>query len=369
VDIEGFVKPGFESVLESFIGNFTHRHEVGAGCAVMHAGELVVDLWGGARDPQGSPWREDTLVMTYSTSKPFAASCALLLVDRGAIALDERVATYWPEFGQAGKGSVTVRELLSHQAGLIALREDLPTEAIFDRDRIVKALEREEPWWPPGTRHGEHAYFYGHLVEELVRRVDGRSLHDFFATEIAEPWNIDFHMPLDRNDRDRAADLVGIEEAWPGGVVGDEGSLYRRAITNPPAALLPKVINTIGWRAAEVPAINGYGTAKGIARFYAGLLGGGTLDGKRIFSEDICREASTVQCSGIDLFLEEEAEWGLGFALEDQYVGHGGLGGSLGFAVRDLDLAIAYVTNKMAEHDRADAVFDEAERIVKNLRG
>ena len=365
MDIEGSVEPGFESVLERFVENFVSRGEVGAGCTVAHRGELVVDLWGGARDAEGSPWQEETLVLTYSTSKPFAASCVLMLVDRGAIALDERVTSYWPEFGQSGKGSVTVRQLLSHQAGLIALRDDMPTEAIFDRPRIVAALEREEPWWPPGTRHGEHAYFYGHLIDELVRRVDGRTLRDFFATEIAEPWDLDFHLPVEAKDLDRVADIVGIEEAWPGGVIGEEGSLYRRAITNPPAALLPDVVNTAEWRSAEVPAINGYGTARGIARYYVGLLAGGTLDGTRLFSEEICREATTVQSSGVDIFLEEHTDWGLGFHLEDQNFGHAGLGGSIGFAVRDLHLVIAYVTNKMAEHDRVEAIFEGAERSVR----
>jgi CubicO group peptidase (beta-lactamase class C family) len=366
-DVQGHTEAGFGSVRTRFEENFSARAEFGAGVTVIHRGRTVVDLWGGRRDSTATPWMQDTLVMIYSTTKPLAAACALVLADRSQVDLDERVSRYWPEFGQAGKDGITVRQMLSHQAGLIALREDLPGDAIFDRERIVRALEREEPWWPPGTAHGEHAYFFGHLIDELIRRIDGRSLRDFFSEEIALPWKLDLHIPVTDLELARVAELVGLKEAWPDGQIGDPGTLYRRAIGNPPAALLSEVVNSERWRKAEVPAINGYGTAHAIARFYVGLLGGGELDGVRILSEEICREATSTQVSGIDRFLDEHAEWGLGFALEDDFFGHGGLGGSIGYGLRDLDLAVAYVTNRMADHDRADAVLEEAERCARSL--
>lgn len=366
-EIQGFCDPHYEPVRMAFEENFSKRGEVGAAVAVLERGETVVELWAGVRDAYGSPWERDTLVLTYSTTKPFSASCALLLAGRGELHLDDAVTKYWPEFGRAGKNTVTVRQMLSHQAGLIALREDLPREAIFDRERIVKALEDEEPWWTPGTKHGEHAYFFGHLIEELVRRVDGRSLHDFFAEEIAEPWNLDFHIGLDEGGIVRAAHLFGIDEAWPNESLGEPGSVFHRALTNPPAALSAEVVNSAEWKMSAVPAINGYGTAAAIARFYAGFISGGSLDGVRLFSEAMCREATSTQSSGVDEFLGEPVDWGLGFQVEEKFFGHGGLGGSSGYAVRETGSALAYVTNKMAGHDRADATLETAERCAAGV--
>ena len=365
--IRGTTTPPFAPVVEELQRNFDERGETGCSLAVFHRGELVVDLWGGHKDAHGKEeWDRDTLVLTYSTTKPIVASCVLLLVDEGRIGLDDLVTDHWPEFGRAGKRSVTVRHMLTHQAGLPALRTDLPAEALFDRKTIVAALEAEEPWWEPGTKHGEHAYFYGHLIDELVRRVDGRSAHTMFAEEIADRWQIDFHVGLDEAALERTSHLSGIEEAWPGGAMQEAADeMHRRALTNPPGALDPEVVNSDRWKLAEVPAINGYGSAYAIARFYQGFLSGGVLDGARVFSEEACREATSIQSSGLDVFLERHVDWGLGFQIEEQYFGHGGLGGSSGYAARELDIALAYVTNKMAGHDRAEAVCELAENCAR----
>ena len=360
-EISGFTAPGFERVRDEFAENFSTRGEVGASAAVLHRGEVVIDVRGGTVDG-ATPWQDDTLVLTYSTTKPLVAACAILLWDRGALDLDAPVARYWPGFEQNGKADITTRHVLSHQAGLIALREKLASEALFDRDLVIVALEKEEPMWPPGTRSGEHAFFYGHLIDELVRRADGRSARRFFAEEIAAPWGIDFHIGLDEADIARAATLFGMTETWPGGVVGEADSLLRSALTNPPGALEPEIVNSPRWKTAEVPAINGYGTAMGIARFYQGFLAGGTLNGTRVFSDEACRVATSILSSGIDVLLERHVDWGLGFQIEEDYFGHGGIGGSSGYAARHLDLACAYVTNKMGEHDRADAVSEAAEQ-------
>lgn len=367
-DISGHCVSGFEAVRSAFEANFAERGEKGASVAVFHGGRVVVDLWGGTSDGTRG-WERDTLVMTYSTIKPAAASCAVLLWDRGELDLDAPVARYWPGFARAGKEAVTVRQLLSHQAGLLTLDDDLPTEALFDRGVVIAALERQEPMWPPGTKVGEHASFYGHLIDEVVRRVDGRSLHDFFAQEIAAPWELDLHIGLDNGDIRRAATLFGMAEAWPGGVTGDEGSVARRALGNPPGALDPEVVNSERWKRAAYPAINGYATGMGVARFFRGMLDGGILDGRRVFSEEACREATRVQASGDDVLLERHVEWGLGFfcQTEPPYFGHGGLGGSIGFAMRDIELCFGYVTNMMGEHDRADAVADAAESCAKQI--
>lgn len=358
--IKGSTQQRFQPVREVFEENFTQRDEKGAAVAVFHRGEVVVDLRGGNYNGV-DPWTEDTLVLTYSTTKPLAASCVLLLWDRGELELGARVGSIWPEFGRAGKENVTIRDVLAHRAGLIALRMDLPTEALFDRATIVHALEEEEPWWEPGTQSGEHAYFYGHLIDEIVRRVDGRSIHDYFAHEIADPWDLDFHIGLAMEDLGRSATVMDMDRAWPGGSIGEEGSLLRRSLTNPPGALDPYVVNSDEWKQASVPAINGYGTAVALARFYQGFLAGGVLDDTRLFSEEAVREATTVQSSGIDVLLQRHVDWGLGFQIEGHYFGHGGIGGSSAYAARHLDMTCAYVTNKMGEHDRDAAVLEAAE--------
>ena len=365
---DGVAAPGFEAMRDAFQRNFTDRGELGAGLCVIHRGQVVVDLWAGWMDEERTrPWRADTIVQVYSTTKPLVAACALLLVNRGALQLDAPMARYWPEFGTAGKEDVTVRQLLSHQAGLVVVREPLPTAAIFDWASMVQRLAAEEPWWPPGTAHGEHAYFYGHLVGELVRRVDGRTISRFLADELAEPWHLDFQVGVRPEDRVRVAPVVGLASLFPDGMAGEPGSVYRAGLTNPPGMLLPEVVNSAAWMSAEIPAVNGFGTAAAVARFYQGFLAGGALDGRRLLSTEICREATSVQSSGPDVLLERHVEWGLGFQLENGTFGHGGLGGSGGYADPSLDLAFGYVTNLMAAHDRSDAVADAAEQCTRAL--
>jgi CubicO group peptidase (beta-lactamase class C family) len=363
---DGEAAPGFERVLEVFHDNFTDRGELGASVCVLHRGRVVVDRWDGWIDEARTlPWRRDTIVHTYSTTKPLVATCALLLVDRGALDLDEPVSRQWPEFGANGKESVTVRQLLSHQAGLVALREAVPASEIFDWDAMVDRLAAEAPWWRPGTAHGEHAYFYGHLVGELVRRVDGRDVARFFREELAEPWGLDFQIGVVPEDRPRVAPLAGLSSLYPGGLAGEPGSVERDAVTNPPGMLLPEVVNSEAWMAAAVPAINGYGTAAAVARFYQVFLAGGVLDGRRVLSCELCQEATSVQSSGHDAYLQSSVDWGLGFQIENGSYGHGGLGGSGGYADPKLELAFGYVTNLMAGHERGNAVADAAEACAR----
>jgi CubicO group peptidase (beta-lactamase class C family) len=360
--VQGTAAPSFAAVREEFERNFADRGDLGAGLSVVHRGQVVVDLWGGWVDEARTvPWRSDTVVHTYSTIKPLVAACALLLVDRGALALDVPVARQWPEFAAAGKEEVTVRQLLSHQAGLVALREAVPASEIFDWDAMVERLAAEAPWWPPGTGVGEHAYFYGHLVGELVRRVDGRDIRRFFREELAGPWGLDIQIGVVPEDRTRVAPLVGLESLYPAGQSGEPGSIQQVAVTNPPGMLLPEVVNSDAWMSAAVPAVNGFGTAAAVARFYQVFLAGGLLDGRRVLSESLCSEATTIQASGDDVYLQRQIDWGLGFQVENGSYGHGGLGGSSGYAEPRLELALGYVTNLMADHDRVDAVADAAE--------
>ncbi|PZF91889.1 serine hydrolase domain-containing protein, partial [Micromonospora endophytica] len=209
MDVQGTVAPGFEGVREVFARNFATHGEVGAAVCVYRHGRPVVDLWAGVADPDtGRPWREDTLQVVYSTTKSATAACAHLLSQRGELDLDAPVAAYWPEFAAAGKEGIPVRWLLSHQAGLPALDTPVSLADIRSWDPVVRALARQAPVWTPGTAHGYHGLTYGWLVGEVVRRVSGRSLGDYFAEEIAAPLGLDFWIGLPASELPRVSRIV-----------------------------------------------------------------------------------------------------------------------------------------------------------------
>jgi CubicO group peptidase (beta-lactamase class C family) len=211
--IGGSVAPGFEEVRDEFERNFSKRGEIGAACAAYRDGEKVVDLWGGHRDLQsGEPWNEDTIVMVYSTSKGLSAMAMALANSRGLIEYDSRVAAYWPEFAQNGKEEVTVRQLLSHQAGLCGIDQRLVPGTLADPDAMAEILARQRPAWKPGTRHGYHALSIGWYESELIRRVDPerRTLARFFEDEIAKPLGLEFYFGLPREvSSERVASIKG----------------------------------------------------------------------------------------------------------------------------------------------------------------
>jgi CubicO group peptidase (beta-lactamase class C family) len=207
--IDGFVAPGFEEVRREFERTFAERGELGAACAAFVGGEKVVDLWGGVRDARsGAAWEEDSVVLVYSTSKGLAAMTLALAHSRGLLDYDERVAHYWPEFAQAGKGHVTVRQLIGHEAGLPIVDEPLNPGILRDFDRLGEAIARQKPLWEPGTRHGYHGVSLGWYEGELLRRVDPehRSLGRAFAEDIAGPLGLEAYIGLPEDfDRRRLA--------------------------------------------------------------------------------------------------------------------------------------------------------------------
>jgi CubicO group peptidase (beta-lactamase class C family) len=279
-----------------------------------------------------------------------SAFCVLVLVDRGVIDLDERIAQYWPEFGEAGKQDVTVRQALSHQAGFVALREPQPLEILFDWDRACAVLAAEPPWFEPGSAHAVQTLFYGHFCGQLVRRADGRSLGQFWREEVAAPWRLDFCIETTDRERARIVDLRG--EIPP-----REGEPYRLATSNPPGLLDVQVVNSEAWRAAEIPAVNGHGTAEAVARFYAGMVNGGQLGGVRIVSREVVDAMTRGELTAVDLVLDEQATWGLGVRVwEGAAYGMAGIGGSLGLADRGFGLAESYVTRQAGTLERAETM-------------
>jgi CubicO group peptidase (beta-lactamase class C family) len=264
-------------------------------------------------------------------------------VDRGALELDAPFSRYWPGF----RSTADVRQVLSHQAGIVSLDGPADTSLFYDWAAMCARLEKQQSSWIPGTAIGESALLYGHLVGELVRRVDGRSLGAFLRDEVCGPLGLEFAIGLDAAQRARAVQLTGFDaiRAEP----GSRPPLYEEAMGNPPGARDAEVVNSDAFRSAEIPAINGHGTARGVAGLYAALLGG------QLLSPALLAEATTAQATGIDLVVGgPERSWGLGFSVDDDGFGMGGTGGSVGWASVVGDYAFGFVTGSMGNHDRAD---------------
>jgi CubicO group peptidase (beta-lactamase class C family) len=366
IAIHGQCAEGFAPVRDAFAANFAAGREVGASFAATIDGELIVDLWAGHADAARTrAWERDTIVNVFSTTKAMTALCAHILVDRGRLELDVPVARYWPEFAQNGKGGITTRHLLSHTAGLAAMRAPLDEAAFYDWGRITAALAAESPWWEPGTANGYHALTFGFLVGEVIRRVDGRMPGVFFRDEVARPLRADFHIGLPESEDARVAEMVAStpEEnaaAGPAAAI-DPDSLLGKVMGNPP--LQPQIVNTRAWRRADIPAANGHGNARSVARVMAALACGGALDGARLLGQATLDRAITEQCYRQDLVLRFPLRWGLGFMLSSDTLplspnprtfGHGGWGGSLGFADLDARASWAYVMNKMSPGTAGD---------------
>ncbi|OZV80152.1 carboxylesterase [Micromonospora echinospora] len=359
----------FAAVHDCFHDLFASGRETGAALAVRYDGQPVVDLVGGSTRPAGGgthpadePRRAggdvsqaDTLVNVYSVGKPVAALCLLLLVDRGRLDLDDPVVRHWPQF----RTPATVRQVLAHTAGLPVFPVPRPAPALGDWALLTGDLAAAEPEWEPGTVAGEHALTYGHLVGELVRRVDGRTVGRFLAEEIAGPWRLDLAFGLEPADQRRCADLSYGVPDWPVTTLGVPGSLRERALGNPVGCLDLAVLNSPLWRGAEIPAVNLHATATGLARLYDGLLAGGALDGVRLFAADLVAEATRVQYDGPDLLLASRTRWTLGMQYEeDGSWGMGGIGGSCAWADPVRGYTLAYTTSRLAGFDRVEALVD-----------
>jgi CubicO group peptidase (beta-lactamase class C family) len=363
--IEGTCEPRFERVKKAFVENFSTRMELGAATAVTLDGKPVVDLWGGWADKaKTTPWTRDTIVNVFSTTKGLTAICAHRLVDQGKLDLDAPVAKYWPEFAQAGKQDLPVRYLLSHRAGLPAIRKPLPTKALFSWEAMTSALAEQDPWWVPGTRHGYHALNYGWLVGEVVRRITGRSLGTYFREEIAQPLGLDCHIGLEARHDARVTAILPAPPPAPGEpnafleMMKDPESVSAKTLMNPPDLIAPHTVNSREWRGAEIPAANGHTTARALARVYGALSRGGEVDGVRVLTPASIQRCHTEQSNGPDTVLMISTRFSLGFMLSQplpgsslgpnpHIFGHPGAGGSLGIADPDTKIGFGYTMNQM----------------------
>jgi CubicO group peptidase (beta-lactamase class C family) len=361
----GWTAPGFERVRAKFAQNFEEGLEIGAAFAAYHRGELVVDVWGGIADrASGRPWARDTVALVFSTTKGATAVCANVLAERGELDVDAPAVEHWPEFGAEGKARIPVSWLLSHQAGLAWVDTPLTLEQALAWEPMIRALERQAPAWEPGTAHGYHAVTYGYLIGEVVRRITGRTIGRWFDDEVARPLGLDFWIGLPEAEEPRVAPLVGRTPNGPGPSEADAvmrargdgaDSIFVRALSAGGAFGGRGIFNTRAVRAAEIPAGGGVGDARSVARMYAACIG--PVDGTRILGPEQLRTATVARTSGPDRVLFDlDLQWGLGFNVRagvlqlggPRSFGHFGMGGSIGWADPDAELAFGYVMNRMA---------------------
>jgi CubicO group peptidase (beta-lactamase class C family) len=363
--IDGYVSPGFEGVWAAFVGNFAKRGELGGACCVYHHGEKVVDLWGGIRNrATGEHWDRDTMVLVHSSTKGLSAMALAVAHSRGWLDYEERVCAYWPEFAQQGKNRITVRQLLSHQAGLFALDQRIDRSTVADLDRLAVILARQTPAWTPGTRQAYHAITLGYYENELLRRIDPRhrSIGQFFQDEIATPLGLDAYIRLPEDipnsrlatiSRPRTIDMLrGFPFRFTLMVMNPRANIVRALR----GSEFPHDERHIYARNFEVPAGGAVTTARALAQAYSVFATGGRALGLRYDTLAFLAAPAVPPARGFyDECLKGDVKFSLGFMKPSptwpfggpRSFGSPGSGGSLGFADPDAGIGYAYVTNQM----------------------
>lgn len=369
--IGGQVAPGFDPVRSAFVDNFIERGELGGAVCVVVDGEVVVDLWGGVRDRvTGAPWCADTMTLVHSTTKGLSALVLALLNSRGLLDYDERVSAYWPEFSQAGKQDITVRQLLAHQAGLFAFDERVDVEVVADLDRLAAVMERQHPIWPPGERQAYHAITLGFYENELVRRIDpdhrtiGQLLHEDIAVALGVAGEVYIGTPASIPD-ERLAPLVPPRWwSWLGSmpprmmidVVRPGSVLHRSLVANPGTGFYVDADHVIV-RDLEVPSGGAVATARAIATLYGAFATpGGPLGVRPETLKALTAPASPARQGFYDDCFRGPVKFSLGFMKPSDMIDFGsasafgapGAGGSMGFADPDMRLGYGYVTDKVS---------------------
>lgn len=359
--VEGTCAKGFELVRDTFAGHLAAGSDVGASVCIIRNGETVVDLWGGHADAaRTTPWTHDTLANVWSTTKGMAALVCAMLVERGQMDYGDKVASHWPEFVQAGKGGITVAQLLSHQAGLCGPTVPTSVEDYCNHALMAERLAAQAPIWTPGSRSGYHALSVGILAGELVRRVSSKTLGTYFRDEVARPFGVDFFIGLPQAEEARVAEMIPARTSSmppPQSLNASQAA----ALGNP--AVDAEFPNRRAWRAAEIPSANGQGGAAALARVYGALATDGRIGGKALLAPRTIARMTALQIEGMDEVLGMHARWGAGFLLNvgglygpnEGTFGHSGWGGSFGIADPKTGLGMAYVMNQMGPDLAGDA--------------
>ncbi|MDQ2918753.1 MAG: beta-lactamase family protein [Verrucomicrobiota bacterium] len=348
-----------------FEENFTAHGELGAAVSIWQNGEPLLDLHGGYRDAHRSiPWTDDTLVLFWSATKGLGAACLLHVLQEQSIALDRRVAEFWPEFAQNGKDEITLAQLLSHQAGLAGFDERVDVQ---DYEAVIHALERQKPIWPPGTAHGYHARTFGFLLDELVRRLTSRSLGEYWRKIFAEPLALDIWIGLPQAENARVATIYAAKAGKPPAPaqfyrdLATPDTLVRKTFTSPAGLHAVSGMNAPEIRALALVSFGGIGSAHSLAKFYAMLANGGALGGQTFFTSETLAQMTTSLVSGLDRIFQIPTSFSAGFMKDPLGTsrrlfgpsalafGHPGAGGSHAFADPENGVAFAYAMNQMEQ--------------------
>jgi CubicO group peptidase (beta-lactamase class C family) len=348
-----------------FQENFDHFGELGAAISIWSKGEPIVDLQGGFRDSRKEQsWTAETMVLVWSATKGLGSACLLHALQENSIAIDRRVAEFWPEFVQNGKAEITISQLLSHQGGLAALDEKVD---VTDYGAVIRALEKQTPLWPPGTAHGYHARTFGFLLDELVRRITPIALGEYWRRIFAEPLQLDIWIGLPNELNSRVAMMHAAKaggEAKPAQFYRDlatPGTLVRKVFTSPAGLHSVSGMNSPDFRSLSFVSFGGIGSASSLAKFYAVLANGGELGGQRFFTAETIKHMTTTLASGLDRIFQIPTAFSAGFMKDPTDAsrrifgpstcafGQPGAGGSHAFADPENNLSFAYVMNQMEQ--------------------
>ena len=348
-----------------FQENFSRFGELGAAVSIWQQGKQIIDLYGGSRDARREkPWTADTLVLIWSATKGIGSACLLHVLQKHEIDIDQRVAEFWPEFAQAGKEKITLQKLLSHQAGLCALDRRVD---VLDYSAVIRALEMQTPLWPPGTAHGYHARTFGFLLDELVRRITGKTLSEYWREIFADPLDLDLWIGLPEKENQRVATIYAAKSGKPPepkqfyADLATPDTLARKAFTSPHGLHAVSAMNAPAIRAQPIVSFGGIGSAAALGKFYSMLANGGEFDGRTFFSEKTIEWMTTTLTDGMDRVFQIPTAFSAGlmkdtrsaarriFGTSPNAFGHPGAGGSHAFADPENRIAFAYVMNQMEQ--------------------
>jgi CubicO group peptidase (beta-lactamase class C family) len=374
--IRGVVEEGFGRVMDAFVANFTERRDLGAGCTVYQGGRIVVDVWGGLADARnGRPWDRDTAAVIFSCSKGVLAVCAYLLAQEGRLELDAPIARYWPAFGEQGKAAITIRQAMSHRAGVPCLDVDLTKGEVIAWDPVIHAIEQQRPLFAPEAGHVYHALTFGWLLGEVIRRITGLTPGRYFRTAIADRLALRTWIGLPDEARASIAWMQAplpdedSEAARESARVVRDDPVVARSVSMGGAFAFPAegdfvTFNHAAIQAAEIPGANGIGTAGSLARLYAACVS--DVDGPPLLRPASIEDALVVRSAGRQLSNapDDGSRWGTGFQLSSPPTqpmlgpasfGHAGAGGQLAFADAAHRVGFAYLSNQMGGYGDARA--------------
>ncbi|AQQ67816.1 serine hydrolase [Microbulbifer agarilyticus] len=362
MDIQGYCAPGFEALYDAFAANFRDHGDVGASFCAVQEGEVVASLWAGTTDRAGAQaFEEDTLCNVFSSSKGILALIALQQVAAGNLDLDLPVAEYWPAFAEAGKSTVTGRQLLSHRSGVIAFTEKVSDDLIYDWDRALQQVAATTPWWEPGSQQGYSPFLYGWTVGGLIEAASGRTVRDLYRSGVGDPLELDGGFGAVGHRSTRIADVGPLKKPLPelrDNAIGrsikeDRQGPVATAFTNPVSLMMGT--NGDAWRGALIPAANGHFSARDLAAVYGDLAS----ESPQLLSSATLTEATQEQTRGQDAILQTDVAFGCGFLKSgiaqdlafggSRGFGHPGAGGSVGFADPEIEVGFGYVTSRMGQ--------------------